>query len=102
MKAYLFIDAENHFLRSTAAAQEVVGSPMAAEALSLAKTRVPGIQGFPDQMKGERFGWDPELQLFWDCEVLSRGGILTPLPAYVARAYYACACTGDDEKEHGM
>lgn len=102
MKTYIFVDAENHFLRATAVAQEIIGSPKAARAMSEAKTRVRAIRGFPDHINGERFGWNPELQLFWDCELLSGGGLLTDLGARVARAIYACACTGDEDKAHEM
>jgi uncharacterized LabA/DUF88 family protein len=102
MKTYLFIDAENHFLRATAVAEEIIGSPKAARAMSEAKTRVHTIRGFPNHINGERFGWNPELQLFWDCALLSRGGLLTDLGAYVSRAIYACSCTGDDDKAHEM
>lgn len=99
MKAYLFVDAENHFLRSTAAAEEVIGSPKAARALSIAKTGIFSIKGIPDKIKGERFGWDSDLQLFWDCELLSPdSGRLPQLGAYVERAVYACSCAGDDDK----
>jgi uncharacterized LabA/DUF88 family protein len=102
MKTYLFVDAENHFLRSTAVAEEIIGSPKAARAMSKAKTRVPPIHGFPEHIDGERFGWNPELQLFWDCELLSRGGLLTDLGASIARAIYACSCAGDENKAHEM
>jgi uncharacterized LabA/DUF88 family protein len=102
MKTYLFIDAENHFLRATAVAEEIIGSPKAARAMSEAKTRLRPISGFPDDINGERFGWNPELQLFWDCELLSRGGLLTDLQAWIARAIYACSCTGDEDKAHEM
>jgi len=102
MKAYLFVDAENHFLRATAVAEEIIGSPKAARAMSEAKTRVRAIRGFPDHINGERFGWNPKLQLCWDCELLSRGGLLTDMGASVARAIYACSCTGDDDKAHKM
>jgi uncharacterized LabA/DUF88 family protein len=102
MKTYLFIDAENHFLRATAVAEEIIGSPNAACAMSKAKLRLRPISGFPDDINGERFGWDPEIQLFWDCELLSRGSLLIDLQANVARAIYACACTGDEDKAHEM
>lgn len=102
MKAYLFVDAENHFLRATTAATKIIGSSNAARAMSQAKMRVRAIRGFPDEINGERFGWNPDLQLFWDCELLSNGGLLTDLGARVARAIYACSCTGDDDKAHEM
>jgi uncharacterized LabA/DUF88 family protein len=102
MKAYLFVDAENHFLRATAVAAEIIGSPKAAPAMARAKTRVDGIIGFPEHIDNERFGWNPELQLFWDCEVLSARRLMTELGASVARAIYACSCTGDDDKAHEM
>jgi hypothetical protein len=102
MKAYVFVDAENHFLRATAVAEEIIGSPKAARAMAKAKTRVHGVRGFPDHIDGERFVWDPELQLFWDCEVLSRNRLMEDLGASVARAVYACSCTGDDDKAHEM
>jgi hypothetical protein len=102
MKTYLFVDAENHFLRATAVAEEIIGSPKAVQAMSKAKTRVSMIRGFPDQIDAERFGWNPELQLFWDCELLSHGGLLTDLGAIIARAIYACSCTGDNTKAHEM
>lgn len=100
MKTYLFVDAENHFLRATSVAEEIIGSPQAARAMSEARTRIRPIRGFPDDIKGERFGWNPELQLFWDCELLSRGGLLTDLGATIERAVYACSCTGDEDKAH--
>lgn len=102
MKAYVFVDAENHFVRSIAVAKEIVGSSKAAHAIALATPKVPGITGFPNDIEGRRYGWDKELQLFWDCQLLSRGGILTPLGAYVSRAIYACSCTGNDDKVHQM
>ena len=102
MHAYIFVDAENHFIRSTAAAEDVIGSPKAAEALSKAKTRITTISGFPHSIDGDRSGWNPELQLFWDCQLLSRGGILASLDAHVSRAVYSCSCTGDDNKAHEM
>src|SRR5689334_5088078 len=102
MKTYLFVDAENHFRRATAVAEEIIGSPRAAHAMSKANLRTPYIRGFPDQIDGRRFGWNPELQLFWDCDLLSRGGLLTDLGAIIARAIYACSCTGDDDKAHEM
>ena len=101
MKAYLFVDAENHFLRSVVVAEEIIGSLKAAQAMALAKTRIRDITGFPNDIKDERFGWDPELQLFWDCELLSRSGLLS-LGVSVSRAIYACSCTGDDNKAHQM
>jgi len=102
MRAYVFVDAENHFIRSVAAAQDIIGSQYAAKAFSIGAQTVPGIIGFPYAIEGKRFGWDPELQLFWDCYILSRGGILTPLDAHVQRAIYACSCTGDEDKVHAM
>ena len=102
MRAYVFVDAENHYQRSMAAAEAVVGSPQAARAMARAKLGIPGIPGFPDDIKGERFGWEPALMLFWDCQVLSLGGIAAPLGARVARAIYVCACAGDDPCVHNM
>jgi hypothetical protein len=102
MKAYLFVDAENHFLRATAVAEEIIGSPKAAREMAKAKMRFRGVRGFPDHIDGERFGWNPELQLFWDCEVLSRNRLAEDLGASVARAVYACSCMGDDDKAHEM
>ncbi len=100
MRAYVFVDAENHFLRSCAAAEEVVKSKRAAEAFAKAKTCVPGIRGFPHAINGQRFGWNPDFQLFWDCYVLSRGGILTGLDVDITRAVFACSCSGDEDKIH--
>lgn len=102
MCAYVFVDAENHFIRSSAAAEDVIGSPKAAQALSVAKIRVHEIVGFPNHIQGERFGWNPDLQLFWDCEQFSRSGILTSLGANLSRIVYSCSCTGDDDKAHEM
>ena len=101
-QAYVFVDAENHFFRSDAAAQDIIGSPRAAEAISLGAKRVPAISGFPHAVDGKRFGWNPGLQLFWDCQLLSLSGTLTPLNAHVQRAIYACSCTGDENKAHSM
>ena len=102
MKAYLFVDAENHFLRSTAAAERVFGSPKAAEALF--RTDIPiHVQGFPIDMGASRFQWELELQMFWDCGLLSpTGGLMTRLQAEIHRAIYVCSCVGDDEKVHSV
>jgi uncharacterized LabA/DUF88 family protein len=102
MKTYLFVDAENHFLRSTAVAKEIIGSPKAACAMSKAKTRRSFIHGFPEHIDGERFSWNPELQLFWDCELLSRESLSRDLGATIARAIYVCSCAGDEDKAHEM
>jgi hypothetical protein len=100
MRAYVFVDAENHFLRSCAAAEELVGSKRAAQAFATAKTHVPEIRGFPNAINGRQFGWNPDLQLFWDCYVLSGGGILTGLDVTITRAVFACSCSGDEDKMH--
>lgn len=101
MRAYVFVDAENHFLRSIAAAREVIGFDSAARALALAELEVPGVGGFPDRIEGKRFAWNPELQLFWDCEVLSMGGASFPQTCLsINRATYVCSCTGGHEKAH--
>ncbi len=101
MQAYVFVDAENHFHRSTAAAQECLGVSNAAEIIGAAKgTSVPGIYGFPGSINGERFAWDPKLQLFWDCHVLSGGGTISGLNARISRAIYTCSCSGDDDAVH--
>jgi hypothetical protein len=102
MKAYLFVDAENHFLRSSAAAEKTIGSPKAAQALSIPSMVIPGIWGFPEHMNGKRFGWDARLQLFWDCDLLSPEGLLNSLRLSIARAVYACSCMGDEDKAHDM
>jgi len=48
MRAYVFIDAENHFLRSMKAAERVLGTPRAAEAIAKAgDLLIPGVQAFP-------------------------------------------------------
>lgn len=99
MRIYAFVDAENHFLRSSAVMKRL-GGERAAEALSLAKLLVPGINGFPRAIEGHRFGWNPELQLFWDCHLLSRGGAFGDLVAPIHRAVYACSCAGDESKAH--
>lgn len=98
----MFVDAENHFLRGVRAAEEVIGSEFAPQALAKAIRRIPGIEGFPPDIEGMQFGWDPEIQLFWDCRVLSTGGLLSDNPVRVHRAIYACSCTGDDNKAHQM
>jgi len=102
MQAYVFIDAENHFIRSAEAAARVIGSARAAEALGRAENLLlPGIGGFPHSIEGRRFGWDAELQLFWDCELLSRCGLLATLAVErIARAIYFCSCAGDDDAVH--
>ncbi|MEX2287365.1 MAG: NYN domain-containing protein [Planctomycetaceae bacterium] len=102
LRAYVFVDAENHFIRSNAAAQDIVGSARAAEAIAIGARTSSGIIGFPNAIEGKRFGWNPEIQLFWDCYLLSRGGTLAPLNAHVQRAIYACSCTGDEDKAHSM
>lgn len=101
MRTYVFVDAENHFLRSSAVMKRL-GGERAAEALSLARLLVPGITGFPRAIEGHRFGWNLELQLFWDCHLLSGGGALGQLVAHVDRAVYACSCAGDESKAHEM
>lgn len=100
MRAYVFVDAENHFLRSCAVAEQLAGSKKAAQAFARAKTQVPGIRGFPDAINGGQFGWNPDFQLFWDCYVLSRGGILTGIDVTITRAVFACSCSGDEDKMH--
>lgn len=101
MRTYVFVDAENHFLRSIAVMKRL-GGEHAAKALSLAQLLVPGITGFPRAIESHRFGWNPELQLFWDCHLLSAGGALGQLVARVDRAVYACSCAGDESKAHEM
>ncbi len=102
MNAYLFIDAENHFLRSVAAAEDIVGSPNAAQALSMTETRSYSITAYPELQGKQRFRWNPDLQLFWDYELLALSGIRIALADYVSRSVYACSCTGDDNKAHQM
>ena len=103
MRAYVFVDAENHFIRSMAAAEDVIGSPRAAEALSKAKPHTSTLIGFPHTIDGNRFGWNHKLQLFWDCQILSRSGFLAQLGVQIiSRAIYSCSCTGDDDKAHEM
>lgn len=102
MRCYVFVDAENHFIRSNAAAEDIIGSSRAAEALSKAKLLIPGISGFPNHIEGDRFGWNRELQLFWDCELLSRTGIVTLYGAHISRAVWVGSCSGDEDKAHSM
>ena len=102
MNAYIFVDAENHFIRSVAAAEDIVGSSKAAQAFSMAKTRSHNVTGCPRPLDRRRFSWNPDLQLFWDCELLALSGIRIALADYVSRAVYACSCTGDDDKAHQM
>jgi hypothetical protein len=60
MRAYVFVDAENHFLRSEAAAEDIVGSSRAAEAFSIGARTVSGItcQRRPGIEPVWRGGWD--------------------------------------------
>jgi hypothetical protein len=85
-------------------AEEVIGSQQAAHAMSKADCLVPHIHGFPANIYGKRFRWNPELQLFWDCELLSREMLTRELgpTTTIARAIYACSCTGDEDKAHEM
>lgn len=101
MRAYIFIDAENHFIRSTAAAEDVIGSPKSAEALSKVEYNFGGDR-FPTSFGTSRFLWNPKLQLFWDCQLLFRGHRLTKLGAKILRAVYCCSFAGGDEKAHEM
>src|SRR4029077_2589955 len=75
-----------------------------AHAISKADIRNAFIHGFPEDIYGKRFGWNPELQLFWDCELLSRDMLSRELgpTTTIARAIYACSCTGDEDKAHEM
>lgn len=100
--AYVFIDGENHFFRSIGFAKDILGSHHAAEAISIGSRRLPGAGGFPHAINGRRIGFDPSIQLFWDCQLLSRGGNLSGINAHVMRAVFAGACSGDDDRVHEM
>ncbi len=103
-KAYLFIDAENHFIRSNKVADSILNEKNALEAIyrSGQNKNVQNISGFPLDIDGKRFGWDRELNLFWDCWELSQSGKLSHLEAKVDRAIYVCPCTGDEDKAFNM
>jgi uncharacterized LabA/DUF88 family protein len=102
MRVYLFVDAENHFLRSVAAAKDTIGSANAPKALAQAEIRSGLNDSFPGRLTERRFLFDPAIQLFWDREVL-------PLcrPDHLSgwlpdRAIYVCSCAGDETKAREM
>ena len=101
MRAYLFVDGENHFIRSQAAAEDVIGSPKAAEAFALAQIDVGSSTRFPAKAGGSsRFLWRPDLQLFWDRTSLATAFGYELSQVRLSRAVYSCAFTGEDSKIH--
>lgn len=98
----MFIDAENHIVRSESAAEKLIGSPVAAKAISAAVKTNPRIVGYPKASNQSRVVWAPEIQLFWDYHLLSSGGMLSAsdLQVRISRAIYACSVTGDNDHLH--
>lgn len=104
MRTYVFVDAENHFLRSQHFAANLIGSPFALEAIGRAKMYFGADAYFPRSgINGARLAHDRELQLFWDCDLLRllssfgevRGG-------EIHRAIHVASCVGDENKAHAM
>ena len=104
MKIYVFVDAENHYLRSVDTVRRIVDSPKAVEAFS--KIKVPGVgYSIPRAFNGCTIGWNHELNLFWDVrllgELISRALHTYPSATNVAnRIVYVSSCVGDDNAIH--
>lgn len=98
MRTYIFVDAENHFLRSTAAAKDIIGSEKAPQALCRVDFYHHG-EAFPRVIDGKRFAWNPDLQLFWDCNHVMK----VPVPSFhIERAVYVGSCSGGEDVVHAM
>lgn len=98
MRTYVFIDAENHFHRTCDAAEQIFGSPKAAEAIANARMQVGNSnQCVPPRTNTDRFVFNRSVQLFWDYLALLD---INPYPfsnSNFALAVYACSCSGSEE-----
>lgn len=99
-RAYVYVDGENHFLRSTAAAATAFGRPNAAELVAQKPFMLGAVVHFPQFNDGHRFRWRKECSFFWDSRVLSIGGGRIPSPMQIVRSVYVTACTGDAAAVH--
>jgi uncharacterized LabA/DUF88 family protein len=55
---------------------------------------------FPPSINKRRFGWNPELLLFWDCMFLHGLGLGDRAADCVSRVVYVTSSAGDDNKLH--
>lgn len=101
MRAYIFVDAENHFLRSVKVAERVIGSPDAAKALGIAKLTRRKV-GFPRTGGPFKFLYDQDLHFFWDKDVCDESGVPSHIKPSVilARAIHVCPSLPDDPTVH--
>ena len=99
-RAYIYVDGENHYLRSVAALAKLLGRPDAANLLPKCKLFLGVPRAFPASMDGERFGIEESCSFFWDCEIIHYRGGLGDETAVIERAIYVTACSGDEDKVH--
>jgi hypothetical protein len=100
MRTYLFVDAESHFRRSLVIAEKIIGSPRGIEALIALDYKHYHQSAFPRHIDGKRFGFAPDLQLFWDCTIHTLFDSRNH--GQPDRAIYVCSCTGGDDDIHKM
>lgn len=99
-RAYIYVDGENHYLRSVAALAKLLGRPDAAKLLPKCKLFLGIPRAFPGSIEGERFGIEETCSFFWDCEIIPYRGGLGDETAVIERAIYVTSCSGDEDKVH--
>ncbi len=99
-RGYIFVDGENHFIRSTRFLERLHGSPLAAQAVAQAITNhtvttdmVPSSCSPP-----VRFLYDESTQVFWDRQFLRI--VRNDFFSEILRAVYVTAIQGGTDVEH--
>lgn len=95
MRAFVFIDAENHYLRSVAAVEALVKTENPVQSFARGVNQQTGPLIHPPQTKWSPYGYDPSIQLFWDSTSLARSGAAYQYGPIIHRFYYVCSSTGD-------
>ncbi len=95
MRAFVYIDAENHYLRSTEAVKTLVKTTDPIQSFTKNILPIHDMPWYPSLIQGRIYSHDSAIQLFWDCNSLLRFGILTQYNLSIQRGYYVCSSSGD-------
>jgi hypothetical protein len=104
---YVYVDAENHFLRTTNAAREAIDYERAPEIFAsqmlhqyYSGSQVPQVKV---TTAGNQWTYAPELMLFWQFQLVhGRLGYSHGKAADFRRTIFVAPCSGDDDAAHAM
>ena len=98
-KAFAYIDAENNYIRTKEFLTQLTKDRDAVDIFGGLRSTPYGKQ-FPREFADSTIIYRPQLQMFWDCVLLSDQGELLNFGMQIKKAIHACSISGDADAVH--